>query len=736
MNPILRFFATRALRAELARQRTKNDAGSMGWLLQVLQGKSGDGAPTGAFDLIKTATTYRAITRIASDLASVPLVIEAQNGAEWSEVQPGRNSFGDVAGVFARANRREGRGALWNRFHQMSLATGKAVLYNDYQIEGARPSPSQFPIELRAIRADLVEPVWPRQRGLFDDPIQYRYHSESGVDTLLWPEEVMYHVLPSVTGEYDALAPMDAGSKYAKVEVALVDYQREFFLNGARGTVALQTDMPLNEVQRQQFMQAWREEHTGIGNRFKMWLLTHGLKAVELSGRRDTDFIDLFRIVKEQVSMVYGVPPSFLSDFANSGVRANLDEQTPMYVEGTLMPLGVLLEQNLTQLELPRFDPQRRLRARLVWDALPMVQRMNFDRAKVFATLVGGPVMTPNDAREYMGLEPVEGGDVLIAQSAAPAPPEPGAPDRLPRAAAAASPRRKWDDSPARKAKRVAASNSLRRFEKPAETKFRAYFRDAEQRTVDAYLASRGKRASARRKAGGDFYDDETEIEILRNLLIRIYSEVMIARGPEAAAQVGGSASDFFIEDPVIQKWLRDHAYEQGVLISGTNKELVGRMVADAEAAGLSIQDIANAICDAFDVRRSSALTIARTETVRAHNYSTNEGWKATGLVDRVAWLTAEDDAVRSIDKGDEYDHVAMDGVEAVLGETFTVPGKNGDDAVEYPGDPNGQPGNTINCRCVLEPILERGERSVLVRRGSFAKIVGQHRLTNGVAIR
>ena len=56
-------------------------------------------------------------------------------------------------------------------------------------------------------------------------------------------------------------------------------------------------------------------------------------------------------------------------------------------------------------------------------------------------------------------------------------------------------------------------------------------------------------------------------------------------------------------------------------------------------------------------------------------------------------WLTARDEKVREA-------HWAADGQIVRINEPFEV----GGEALMWPGDLNGSPGNIINCRCTVNP--------------------------------
>lgn len=695
----------RQKREEAARAKSPTPIDGSNWLLSVL---NGDGDIGRKVDAMATAACNRAVRRISQDLARPPVVIQERTaGGSWKVVEPlprgvKNPRFGDVAGVFERANPREGRSALWRKFHQGMLRHGSVYLFNDYGNNGEKPRAGQFPKELRALSTNKLEPVFPQDRGMFTDPVGYRVKGSSARP--LRPDEVMFSIYPDIEDDWNGLGPLEIAAPYASMEDALTAYTNEFFDNGARGTVALQSDQTPSEEQRKQLEDAWNRKQVGRGKRFKVWLLTHGLKATELSGRRDTDFADLWEIITGRVCMVFGLPPGYLGDMTNSSDRGNYEEQAPVYFEGALEPDGDLLKQNLTEIVLPRFDPNGSLRALLDWDSVPMVQRMMLKKATAYFTLVGGPIMTPNESRKALNLEPLTGGDQTYPQGAQPLGIGPVATPRPTRTAAKAT-RSKWIDDPARHAKRIASGVSLDRFEKPAEKMVRAHFTQAEQRALHAFEHGKSYKAT---KDAGDLYDEEIEVDAARHLIARIYADIANKRGPEAAVEVGGEPGDFLLTDPEVRAFLEERAYENGVRIVGTTADLLKQAIATANSEGLTVQETANLIRDVFAVRRDQALTIARTETVRAYNFTTIEAWKQTGLVEEIAWLTAHDEAVRE-------SHRAIDGDKVKLGERF-------DNGLRWPGDPDGPAEEVCNCRCVPD-YVPPSESKFHVAPGTFAKL-------------
>jgi len=88
---------------------------------------------------------------------------------------------------------------------------------------------------------------------------------------------------------------------------------------------------------------------------------------------------------------------------------------------------------------------------------------------------------------------------------------------------------------------------------------------------------------------------------------------------------------------------------------------------------------------------------IVRTEVNRAANWGSMEGVKSTDMPHNKVWLAAFSAASRQ-------EHMDADNQKVDINEAFSV----GPDMLEYPGDPGGLPGNTINCLCSMTYELKK----------------------------
>src|SRR3972149_4910754 len=148
------------------------------------------------------------------------------------------------------------------------------------------------------------------------------------------------------------------------------------------------------------------------------------------------------------------------------------------------------------------------------------------------------------------------------------------------------------------------------------------------------------------------------------------------------------------------QEWFTEYALEFASPINGTTAGLVEEVIAMGVDEGWSIDSVADHLEEGF-----RAEAIARTETMRAENFGNEELMRDWG-VEQKEWLATPDERVREA-------HWDANGQVVGIDEPFIVDAEE----LDYPGDPAGSPGNTINCRCTILPVLP-GEARSEERRG------------------
>ncbi|MEQ9091796.1 MAG: hypothetical protein RIE52_11940 [Balneola sp.] len=154
------------------------------------------------------------------------------------------------------------------------------------------------------------------------------------------------------------------------------------------------------------------------------------------------------------------------------------------------------------------------------------------------------------------------------------------------------------------------------------------------------------------------------------------------------------SSLRFQLSDPKVQNVLNKVA-EKTNGIAGTTIEELSRKVNDVLLKGGSSLDIEKVIKQYFTHIKSTRVpTIAQTMTTSGFEGGQQVAFDTAGI-DKKKWLTQRDGSVR-------HSHIEADGQLAVVGGGFQV----GSSVLEYPGDPNGQAKEVINCRCSMLPVI------------------------------
>lgn len=151
------------------------------------------------------------------------------------------------------------------------------------------------------------------------------------------------------------------------------------------------------------------------------------------------------------------------------------------------------------------------------------------------------------------------------------------------------------------------------------------------------------------------------------------------------------------------------------IAVTETTRQQIINAVQQGYRDGTPVREVAANLREvAPSLSRVRAQVIARTETHAAANFGSNEAARQTGLPLRREWLSVHDKRTRTVDPligdPDEFGHRQVDGQIVGMDQPFLVPKRGGGtEALMYPGDPKGSPGNVIACRCSVGYIVDDG---------------------------
>jgi hypothetical protein len=151
---------------------------------------------------------------------------------------------------------------------------------------------------------------------------------------------------------------------------------------------------------------------------------------------------------------------------------------------------------------------------------------------------------------------------------------------------------------------------------------------------------------------------------------------------------------------PKQEEHLQEMVFNSGTKVNETTIDVIYGELRRAQEENLPVAKFAQDLHDKVgeDLSRSRSMLWARTESAKVDNYGLLEGYKATEFVDLKGWLCSMVPTSREahITADEEF----TDGIP--LDDAFVVDGE----AMMYPGDPAGGPGNVCNCLCSTMPIV------------------------------
>ena len=164
--------------------------------------------------------------------------------------------------------------------------------------------------------------------------------------------------------------------------------------------------------------------------------------------------------------------------------------------------------------------------------------------------------------------------------------------------------------------------------------------------------------------------------------------------------------------ETIIGQWLNENA---GLRIVSVHQGLIDsivKVIAQGYEDNISVADITRNLQRQFGWYKYQALRIARTETTTATNYATVLASQDSEWVQVKKWISVQDARTRRPPHS-IYDHLDMNGQIVDEFSPFFVGGEN----IEFPGDPKGKAGNTINCRCKIVYLLKEDEDGLPIKK-------------------
>ena len=277
----------------------------------------------------------------------------------------------------------------------------------------------QPPKELHLLRPDRIK-IEPSNTTI---PKSYQYElsgevvAKYPVDSETGASEIKHFKMWNPTDDYYGLSPIRAASVDIDQHNYAAKHNVNLLMNGARPSGAIVfrprdeagMNVHLTESQRQQLISDLELRFQGTNNSGRAMLLEGDFDWKEMGlSPKDMDFLQLKNMSARDIAMCFGVP-SQLVGIPDAQTYSNVQEARLSLYEETIIPLIRRVESDLNEYLAPYYG--ERLRIEYDIDSIPaMAER----RRKIYENVtvaVREGIISRNEARDRLGLEPITGGD-------------------------------------------------------------------------------------------------------------------------------------------------------------------------------------------------------------------------------------------------------------------------------------------------------------------------------------
>lgn len=354
----------------------------------------------------QNVVVFRCINEIARGCASIPLELHRKKPGPDGKIEIVKDH--PMLDLISRPNPSQTRGKFISQLATEFLYAGNAYV--------AKVGPQAgTPRELWLLNPQKVT-VKPGRGGM---PREYEYRDIGGkvtypVDGITGKSDVLHFKEFNPNDHWYGMSRLEAAAWGVDIHNQGMRFNKSLLDNGARPSGLLWTEGTITDASYLR-LKEWKEKaFQGAANAGEVPLLDNGLKWQELGlSPKDLDFGTGMDKMAMYIAAAYGVPfPLVISDAATFN---NMKDAREALYENTILPLLADLCETLSMWLSPYFGDE--------YTIVPNpdgVSALEGKRERKFNRMADGinkGLVTPNEGREEIGSEPVEGGDVLLVPS-------------------------------------------------------------------------------------------------------------------------------------------------------------------------------------------------------------------------------------------------------------------------------------------------------------------------------
>lgn len=232
------------------------------------------------------------------------------------------------------------------------------------------------------------------------------------------PDDIIYFSNFDPLNDLGALSPLGVALNEINAEINAAKYVAAFFANDARPAGMLTSDAQLQDSTIKRVMGWWQRLFGGVSNRWRTGIAGYGLKWQTITFPPEQLALQELRAEdRRAIAAVFGVPPA-LAGAWEAANYATAREQKASFYEDTIVPQINYYAEVLNMCLLPMYPDLADTGARLEWDieGIEALQENVDAKNKRIVALFDANLITRDEARAELGLEPIDGDEELFSQ--------------------------------------------------------------------------------------------------------------------------------------------------------------------------------------------------------------------------------------------------------------------------------------------------------------------------------
>lgn len=352
---------------------------------------------------LKNAIVYRCVNEIAKGGSSVDFLLKLED--EVLEYHP-------MIDLLMRPNPVQSCNEFFQALIGYLLLSGNAYIHKTGGSDG-------MPKELHLLRPDRMRIIGSNTNipDRYEYVINGKVSAVYPVDPISGASDIKHIKLWNPLDDFYGCSPLTAAAVEIDQHNLASEHNINLLNNGARPSGAIifkpkddqGYNVNLTETQRQQLLTDMNNRFAGAGNAGRPMLLEGDFDWKEMGlSPKDMDFISLKHMSATEIALCFGVP-SQLVGVPDAQTYANVSEARLSLYEETIIPHLKLIESDLNEWLVPQYDD--RLYFCFDYDNIPALAERTKRIYENVASAVREGIMTRNEAREKLGLSPINGGD-------------------------------------------------------------------------------------------------------------------------------------------------------------------------------------------------------------------------------------------------------------------------------------------------------------------------------------